>query len=192
MRRVIPLTWNCEYCGQPFKPTYVHKSPIKHTVYCSKQCFNAAKLADNIGRKCAICGSDTTRADKRGYLHWIPKPDDREKHICYACWAKHYRTKRSKEKNRFYNNRLNPIFQARRITFQNKRISLDSDIRVDVCNWCRAVKGQINAQNGRLVKTTHMHHEQYDENMPAAHTIEICEYCHPKETWRQRRKRSAT
>jgi len=60
-------------------------------------------------------------------------------------------------------------YKAKRIKFKDKRIFLETNPRIGVCSWCR--------KKGR----TNIHHLQYDENNPLAHTVEICPSCHIKE-----------
>jgi len=60
---------------------------------------------------------------------------------------------------------------ARRIWFKTKRVYVKDCPRTGICSLCRR-KG-----------LTHLHHIQYDENEPLAHTIEVCPSCHMKETW---------
>jgi hypothetical protein len=51
--------------------------------------------------------------------------------------------------------------------------------RTGVCNWCRAVKGQINALTGKFCRLTHMAHiSYYHDDDPLKDTIELCESCH--------------
>jgi hypothetical protein len=56
------------------------------------------------------------------------------------------------------------------IRFKDKCIRLQQNPRIGVCNWCRGVVPFD-------CKRTAMHHEQYDENNPLAHTIELCVKC---------------
>lgn len=69
-----------------------------------------------------------------------------------------------------------------RIVFQGRQICVPSVPRTGVCNWCRAVIGQINAQTGKICKTTQMHHEAYDPRNPVSFAVEICASCHATQT----------
>lgn len=52
--------------------------------------------------------------------------------------------------------------------------------RNGVCNGCRAVFGQMDAQRHKFprVKAFHLHHEGYDHDDMFMHTIELCPSCH--------------
>ena len=67
---------------------------------------------------------------------------------------------------------------GRSMTFRGITINLQEDPRTGVCNGCRAVIGEINAQNGKRYRIMHRHHEIYDDNDPMAYTIEYCPMCH--------------
>ena len=56
----------------------------------------------------------------------------------------------------------------KRIRFKDKHPRLDHNPRTGKCFKCE--------KEGM----THMHHLQYDENNPIAHTIELCPSCHTK------------
>jgi hypothetical protein len=62
-------------------------------------------------------------------------------------------------------------------------MSEKKDPRNGVCNFCRAVRGEVNGQIGIVYKRSHLHHETYNENDPFAHTIESCPACHHRIHW---------
>ena len=72
------------------------------------------------------------------------------------------------------------------MTFRGKTITLQEDPRCGVCNGCRAVLGQIDAQTGKFYygyyqgKGFDLHHEFYDWHDVMAYTIELRRVCHGK------------
>ena len=54
--------------------------------------------------------------------------------------------------------------------------------RTGVCNSCRSVLGEVDAQTGKFCrkKGYDIHHELYDFSDPVAHTLELCPVCHGK------------
>jgi hypothetical protein len=132
-------------------------------------------------RVCSRCESTETRIGLRKrqdgsilreYPMWYR---DKEKggFMCHRCYDKFMHHPKS---NPIYN----PINNKRLLTFKGKLIYVSHAPRIGVCNWCRAVVGEINAQIGRICKKTDIHHESYDEKDPLAHTIEGCAHCHGK------------
>jgi hypothetical protein len=65
------------------------------------------------------------------------------------------------------------------ISYKGQTVILEEDPRIGVCNLCRAVMGEVDAQRGKVYKRRHhRHHEEYDDNDVLAHTIEACAACH--------------
>jgi hypothetical protein len=70
------------------------------------------------------------------------------------------------------------------MTFRGITINLKEDPRCGVCNGCRAVLGEVDAETGKfyrgyyLGKGFDLHHEFYDFKNVLAHTIEVCRTCH--------------
>jgi len=75
------------------------------------------------------------------------------------------------EERKSFNARTGP----KRIKFKGKKVYLGYNPRKGICAKCRktVASGDIDS--------THMHHLQYDENDPAAHTVELCPSCHALE-----------
>lgn len=73
-------------------------------------------------------------------------------------------------------------YVKRRVKFRGRFIFADHILRTGVCNWCRGVLGEINAQTNKLIKRTALHHEEYDTKDPFRHTIELCDQCHGMES----------
>lgn len=71
---------------------------------------------------------------------------------------------------------------SRRITFKGRRIVLPRSPRVGVCNFCRAVKGEIDSQRDISCDKTEMHHTAYHNDDPLRDAIEICTTCHVQES----------
>ena len=118
-----------------------------------------------IDRECYICGSKSSYFHKKtGKTHWATNVDilGNVLHVlCTRCNSRYFR---------------NPISNARyshnRMHFNKKDLHLQFNPRTGFCSNC-----------GRVGKT-HLHHDQYDEANPLAHTVELCMSCHMKETWR--------
>lgn len=70
----------------------------------------------------------------------------------------------------------------KRHRFKQKVVLLDFIPRIDVCNLCRAV---VPFDTCRTI----LHHEEYDENDSLRYTIEVCQECHNKETWKRQEYR---
>lgn len=74
-------------------------------------------------------------------------------------------------------------YRGRLLNFKGKFIWLPFNPRTGICSKCgRSVsKGEI--------KVTNLHHTQYDESDPLAHTIELCVDCHNREDPRVRNEK---
>jgi hypothetical protein len=129
-------------------------------------------------RFCSICGSTETYLKRhrlrdgsygKPYKMWYN--DHQGGWLCNNCCNSH-----------IYGPKRDALNNPRRIVFEDKRLYLDTAPRTGVCNWCRAVVGEINVQVGILCKRTNMHHLIYDKSNPAAHAIEICVSCHSRHT----------
>jgi hypothetical protein len=70
-----------------------------------------------------------------------------------------------------------------RIGFKGQSILLEEDQRRGVCNRFRYVAGTIHPMTRRIYHSTELHHMEYDENNPLAHTIELCWLCHRRVKW---------
>ena len=53
------------------------------------------------------------------------------------------------------------------VSYKGKTIKLDFEPRNAICSICNKVD-----------EHTHLHHTQYDDSDPLAHTIEVCASCH--------------
>jgi hypothetical protein len=113
-------------------------------------------------RRCYACGSNETYKYKDGREPWYLNHDLDDNVLCYKCYLRIISSK-------IYD----PILKPKRILFKNKRIQLKFNPRKGICSLCGAIKG-INC------KTTSMHHIEYDDLDPLAHTIEVCTPCHDK------------
>ena len=123
-------------------------------------------------RVCFECGSDKTKmhignkqkdGTRKPYPEW--RRDSLGHWICRRCYQQII--------NPIYNPIYSNIHNPRRLTYKGKVIRMKNARRIGVCNWCRAVTPFDCAK-------TELHHEQYDDNNPLAHTIEICPRCHIK------------
>lgn len=108
---------------------------------------------------CFACGSNTTYIDtKRNKVHWYRQNGH---YLCEKC------------NNRYYKNRKwHPINGPRRISFKGKAIYTKTNPRIGTCTFCKRT-----IKNGELKRTV-MHHIEYDELNPLAHTVELCSRCH--------------
>jgi hypothetical protein len=69
-----------------------------------------------------------------------------------------------------------------RITFLGGGKTVCENPRIGVCNACRSVFGEVDAQTGKFYrkKGYDIHHELYDFSDPTAYTLELCPVCHGK------------
>lgn len=116
-------------------------------------------------RSCYACGSNTTYTNpKTGKRSWLANYGQKRNligYLCNTCNSKYVSNPKTKGLN-FH------------ITFKDKRIKLDYDPKTGFCSEC-----------GKAAKT-HMHHDKYDESDPLAHTRELCESCHGKDSAQRR------
>src|SRR6266508_3040587 len=107
-------------------------------------------MKKSIVRFCYSCNSSETYEDNNGGKHWysnIPIG-----WLCENCNNKYFKNpQRDLATFLSYNSRI--------ITFRNKSIFVKKSPRIGVCNWCRAVVGEVNAQTSKKCKKTAMHHE---------------------------------
>jgi hypothetical protein len=124
--------------------------------------------------RCNRCGATETSLSNR--RKWISEDGDSiiirkypnwSKGMCFKCY------------NKYISNPIHrPKDNPKRMHFKEKRLFLKESPRIGVCNTCRAITGQINAQRDILCKITHINHFQYDEQNPLKHTLEQCVACH--------------
>lgn len=129
-------------------------------------------LTKTVPQQCKYCQTTETYISPDGRRHWFREYDKDGNIIaffCKRCYKKHYE-KISADKRKGWN--------ERRMIFKDEIVFLKEPPRIGVCNLCRGVRGEINTQTGKLYKTTHIHHEEYDESDPTKHTIEACRRCH--------------
>jgi len=97
--------------------------------------------------------------------------------------------------HRCYNNYVwnpinNPTARKRQLNYKNKRIILSMPLRKGICDLCKKKIGDLFiAWQGKIkiIKYTHIHHLKYHDDDPLKDTIEVCNSCHFKETWKSRR-----
>jgi hypothetical protein len=129
-----------------------------------------------VKRVCSRCGSTKT-LERKGKIrkdstsgnsteYWVL---DKEKdgHMCNRCYMKYV-----------INPKLRPLWDNR-FYFKGKTKYASKRPRIGVCNFCRAVVGQINAQmDNKLCKRTNLAHLAYHEDDPLKDTLEACVSCH--------------
>jgi hypothetical protein len=112
---------------------------------------------------CSDCGTEIL----------VYRKDKRATDSCRKCYRKVYDSKRDPKQRQ----RNNP----NRFLFRDKRVVLENNPRIGVCNLCRAVMPFD-------CKKTDMHHEEYDESDVLKYAMEICVSCHRKITIRRQRR----
>jgi len=133
-----------------------------------------------IERICSNCKSKTTKTHQNTrvridgtvappYDHWYK--DGKGGWHCHDC-----------HQNLVSNVKWNPIAHAkynpRRLTYKGKVVMLKEERRIGVCNLCRAIVGEIDAQVGMPCQRTNMHHLEYHDDNVLEDTIELCMRCH--------------
>lgn len=113
---------------------------------------------------CYSCGSDSSNTNSKGVANWYLNLPTRFV-LCYRCYASLIR-----DANRPSGYQRH--CWERQLNFKGKRLLFASRLRTGICSQCNFV--------GR----TDLHHTEYDESNPLAHTVELCRSCHLKESWR--------
>jgi hypothetical protein len=133
-------------------------------------------------RICSKCESDETYTDHRkrkngtlGEPHYYWFKDGNGGYLCAYCYWKY-------------------VADTKKVLFKGRQLRVKESPRTGVCNWCRAVVGEINTQIDMLCKATHMNHLAYHADNPLKETIENCIFCHNRyhKEERQSRKQSTT
>ena len=133
-------------------------------------------------RICVACDSKTTYIDRTGRHQWRMYDDH---WYCKNCYCRYVD---NPIRNPITSKKWNPIRHARygprRYTFKDKRVQTKEIPRTGTCQKCGKKIGDeyINCWGETaIIKRTHIHHIQYDENNPFGSTIELCVSCHMKE-----------
>lgn len=111
---------------------------------------------------CYACGSTNTYRNKSGAFMWNLNRDENGNvlhALCEWCDAKH--VSRAWYKGTFHT-----------LAFPGRRIRLKFNPRKGRCVCC--------GREGR----TDLHHTIYDESNPLANTVELCDSCHMKQSWK--------
>lgn len=162
-----------------------------------------AKQREIANRVCSICGTTKTKLDSEGRPRWCH--DDKENVVCKRCYdSKIYRNKKrlccyscsATESRAWYHNGdagqvlckkcysryiINPKnrghYMVRRFLFHGQECYTNEPVRTGICSLCErsVARGEI--------KRTNLHHKEYDEADPLAHTVELCVGCHSKIHW---------
>lgn len=107
-------------------------------------------------RICSECNATET------YSNW--RLDGKGGWLCKKCYMKNYM--------KGYNITL--------FNYKHKPVKTQIIPRVGVCNFCRAIVGEINVQIDKLCKRTSVAHMSYHDDNPLKDTIELCVSCHRK------------
>jgi len=151
---------NCILCASEFVP-----KPHRQK-FCSRVCYTKWKSQQVLMRACSLCGR--TKPNPNGKeQYWMRDKQQIENWLCLPCYAKKY---------------LHPKNNERRMKFVSKVVTLEKNPRIGVCNFCRAIIGEIDAQTSMICRLTGMHHEYYVSGNPLKGTIEACNRCHAKIT----------
>jgi len=124
-------------------------------------------------RVCSKCGRNWTHKTKKkakdGTVKYYPMwhNDKKGGHWCQNCYSLYISTPKH-----------NPKLFARKLKYKGKVIFLSKPPRIGVCSFCRAVKGLINAQTGKLCKCTSIAHIVYHDDNLLKDTLELCISCH--------------
>jgi hypothetical protein len=113
------------------------------------------------------CGSDKTNLGKhklsdgtiKAYPGWHRK-DGFDGYLCHKCYSRI---------------ELGPRNNKRKLNYRGKRIAIGDNIRIGVCNLCRAVSPFD------CDRTVRHHTNGYDDFNKLKDTIEICPRCHRME-----------
>src|SRR5688572_19365579 len=105
-------------------------------------------IQTKVKRVCFRCGIDKTVIR-----------DENKNWLCKKCYSKF-------------------VGNPKIIRFKGKRVRVKNTYRVGVCNFCRAVLGEIDAQRGEICRAMNRHHFFYDEEHPLKYTLELCVRCH--------------
>jgi hypothetical protein len=110
---------------------------------------------------CYACGGTVSRI-------WYWNYDREDNSLCNQCFVRLY----LREYHREHSRKRKEFWGPRRVSFKGKRVQLNFIPRKGVCEWCHKTisRGEI--------KTTHIHHIEYDPTDPMAHTVEVCQSCH--------------
>ena len=126
-------------------------------------------------RQCSNCKSTNTRIKKTrnglDYELWLR--DGKDGWFCAKCYNKLISNPKWNPINNPLNNNKNRSYHnSRRLKFKDRYVYVDKNPRNHICSNC----GNIG--------NTDIHHIQYHENDPLKDTVELCNSCHMKESWR--------
>jgi len=124
-------------------------------------------------RQCSECSATVPNPNGKEQ-YWMKNKDKKDAWLCLSCYARLY---------------LHPKNNQRRFWFKTRAVMAKQVPRTGVCNLCRAVINEVDAQIGKPCRKTSLHHEQYDPNDPKRHTIEVCNRCHGKITGEETARR---
>ena len=129
-----------------------------------------------LNRVCSNCGSNKTREYlKDGYKCYDWRKDENGNILCKNCRSKLIDTYDSRKE--YFKNIANPRVHARVFRYKNKFVYIPGEsLRIGTCSHCGRSK-----EKGEI-KVTNLHHIEYDDNSPLAHTIELCVRCHNRIT----------
>jgi len=131
-------------------------------------------------KRCSECGSTETYLRKGKYPEWI-------KGLCNKCYCK------SINNPRYYKNNTERLRERsrklipNRLNFKGKRVYINNPPRSGTCKYCnKSVGDEYTNYKGKtaIIKRTHIHHLEYHPDDPLKDTIELCQSCHDKESWK--------
>jgi hypothetical protein len=132
--------------------------------------------------QCSACDSTTTYITKRGYTQWHNHDGYWMCQKCYDKYVWHpYR-------NPIDNKKWNPIFDSRQLLYRYKTIVLNERKLKGQCELCMRKIGDpfidCEGKPAKVKKTSIHHYGEYHDDDPLKDTIEVCNSCHMKQTWK--------
>lgn len=129
-------------------------------------------------RTCFACGGTKTTYNTypngTKYPIWYLNHDKADNVVCTSCYNKYIR---DVPKARALTKKWREANKNKRIQYKGRRFYVSEEMRTGVCSACGK-----SVEKGEISKTN-IHHLEYDDSNPMAHTVELCVGCHSKETW---------
>ena len=118
-------------------------------------------------RKCKVCGKEAHDEEDLKLFRVGQKNKYNRRNICKKCYNASPRTKVMRDES---NRKTNP----KHFYFKDHNILPKNNPRTNICSNC------LRRYPQELKKQTFIHHEEYINDDPLAHTIELCNSCHSR------------
>lgn len=139
---------------------------------------------------CWIDKTHVTRLSKTGTPKWYKYFSS---WFCHNCYQRLLIAPRHNHiNNPRFNKIWNPINNPKQLKYKKKPLILEERILTGKCDWCGKKIGEeyINYKGEKaIIKRTSIHHIEYHDDDPLKDTVELCNSCHSKETWRLKKKK---